>query len=171
MKKALLLTVIVISLVGYVNAQNKSSLFGFEGRVYLLEDKGDKGKEVNISLYDNNEKVSSYQTNRTGKFLLDVKRNKHYTVLFEKEGYITKSIIIKTYAKPNEVADIEIFKFDVILDAKEPANNYSLVDFPVSLIQLDREKGEFAFNVDYNESMIELKKRILERKLNIAATE
>jgi len=165
MKKAMILSAIIVCLVSNVNAQkNKSSLFGFEGRVYFEEYKGKKGKNVDITLYDNNKKISSYQTKNSGKFLLDVERNKHYTVLFEKDGYLTKRVIIKTYAKPNELAGVGVFEFDVILKSNEEEVNNSLNDFPVSLIDFDKEKGEFSYNEDYYKSMIDLKKENLRER-------
>ena len=168
MKKAILLTALMVSLMNVAQAQVGSSLFGFEGRVYL---DGDKGKNVSITLYDNNKKVSSYETNRSGKFFLDIERNKHYTVVFKKEGFLAKRVIIKTHAKPNEVADVEAFKFDMNLEKKEFGVNYAQLDFPVTMIEFERLKGEFDYNKEYTENMIKIQEKYLEKQTNLAATQ
>ena len=168
MKKGILLGSILISLMSLTHAQVGSSLFGFEGRVYL---EGNKGKAVSITLYDNNKKISTYETTRSGKFILDIERNKHYTVVFEKEGFLAKSVIIKTYANPNEVVDVEVFKFDMNLDKKEFGVNYSQLDFPVTMIEFERLKGEFDYNKEYTENMIELQNEYIEKQTNLAATQ
>jgi len=165
MGKRTLLVFIMFTFLSFAHAQVGSSLFGFEGRVYLEED---KGKKVNISLYENNIKVSSYHTNYTGKFVLDIERNKHYTVIYEKEGYLAKSIIIKTHAKPNEAANVEVFKFDVILDKKESGVNYSQFDFPVTMIEFKKLLGQFDYNKEYTANMLIFHNKLLEKKINLA---
>lgn len=163
MKKGILFVSIIISLISFVQAQQSSSLLGFYGRVYIDDNKEDKGKKVNITLYANNDKISTYQTNYTGKFLLDIERNKHYTVVFEKEGYIAKSIIIKTYANPNELANFEDFKLDVVLLKKEFGVNYSNLDFPVAMIDFDKENGKFDYNQEYTENMVRFRNYLLKK--------
>ncbi|MAY83373.1 MAG: hypothetical protein CMP59_04490 [Flavobacteriales bacterium] len=132
-----------ISLGGFAQVD---SLIGFEGLVFLGEDRGD---EVHIELFDGNHKISSYTTTGNGKFILDLERNKYYIVQFSKENYVTKRVIIDTRIYDDEVEPKEEFHFDVFLIKSRKNVDYSLLDFPIAIVQFRESKQKFEYDEKY----------------------
>lgn len=163
--KNLLSIIFLLAIVGNSYGQ-EGSIFSFAGKVFLGSD---NGESVTISLYDNNKKISSYQTSKNGKFVIDAERNKHYTIQFNKEGFITKRLIIDTYVDEQYATGIKTFKFDVELIKKEEGKNYAILDFPIAIIEFLYISKEFSYNQKYTEAMLEVQDDILTSKSNIAS--
>lgn len=150
-----------------VLAQKEESVFSFAGKVYLGTE---KGEDVKISLFDNNKKISSYKTAKNAKFIIDVERNKHYTIQFEKKGYITKRLIIDTYVNERDAMGVKTFKFDVELFKEEKGKNYAILDFPIAIIEFNHISKEFSYNQKYTKSMLDVQDDVLTgKRVNIAA--
>lgn len=122
------------------------TLLGFDGLVYVEDD---KAKGVNIALYDRNENISNYVTNKSGKFVLDLDRGKYYIIEFSKAGYVTKRILIDTRIGNEDLSPKEQFNFDVFLIKMRPNMDYSLLDFPMAIIQFQHDKEKFDFDQKY----------------------
>jgi hypothetical protein len=165
MKK--LLSILLISTLGLTStfAGEGSSLFGFKGKV-MLEDSN--GKKVIVNLYDGNKKVSSYETGANGKFLLDISRNRHYTLEFVKIGYVTKRIIIDTKVNHRDAVGVKEFKFDIELFKMVPGYDYSDLDFPITILEFEKTKKEFVYNQKYTNQMLDMQDNILRTKNEVA---
>tara|TARA_R110002096_G_scaffold136909_7_gene289862 strand:+ start:44891 stop:45394 length:504 start_codon:yes stop_codon:yes gene_type:complete len=152
-------------LFGSLIAQNGSSLLPFSGKIFTESKKDNK---VTVKLYDGNKLVSSYETKANGKFIMDLERNKKYTVEFSQTAYVTKRISIDTKVNPKEVELLKEFKFDVDLIKEEEGINYSNLDFPIALIEFEKHSGQFDYNKAYTENMLKEQERILGSDYKIA---
>jgi len=116
---------------------------------------GKKAKDVVVKVFDDNNCFSEYETRSNGKFIFTANCEKHYTLQFEKEGYVTKRMVIKT----DNTSDLEYvtktYKFDVSLLKKEQGVDYGQYDFPIAIIELDKRNMEFTFNKKYTENRLE----------------
>lgn len=143
-----------------------SSFFGFKGKVFLEDD---KGCEVTISLYDGNKKISSYVTGSSGRFIVDLYKNRHYTLQFAKEDYVTKRILIDTKVlNPSDAIGVKEFKFDVSLIKEDSELDYSELDFPIAIIEFENSQREFVYNVNYTNRMLGIQDQILRGERNVA---
>jgi len=167
MKKLATFSTFLLLIVGLM-AQPGSSLLDFSGKV-ITESK--KDNKVLIKLYEGNKVVSKYQTKRNGKFIMNLERNKKYTLEFAQTDYITKRIMIDTKVNPKEAASAKEFKFDVSLIKAEKGINYSSLDFPIALIEFEQVLGQFNYNKAYTERMLEEQERLVNQNLHIASVE
>lgn len=122
----------------------------FEGIVFI---NGKKAKDVVVKVFDRNTCFSDHTTKRNGKFFFTAASEKHYTLQFEKEGYVTKRVVVKTH----ETGDLDYFtknyKFDVELEKEQEHVDYSLHDFPAAIIQIDSQQKEFEANKRYSKNL------------------
>lgn len=167
MKKAANLFILTLLFSGLF-AQSGSSLLPFSGKIFSNYS---TAKNVVIKLYDGNKKISEYETKRNGKFIMDLERNKNYTVEFSKTDHVTKRIMINTHLNPVEAAAVNEFKFDVSLIEEEEGINYSSLDFPIALIEYEKVIGEFNYNKDYTENMLEEQNRLIDESSQMTAME
>lgn len=147
-----------------LNAQN-DLLIGFKGKVYCGDDKGEK---VLVSLYDGNKKVSSYKTSGNGKFIMDLSRNRNYTVEFDKPGYVTKRVSIDTRIVNPMHYPKKTFKFDVSLIEEKEGVDYSTLDFPMALIEFEAEEMAFDYNLEYTMKRMEEQNLLQSKGENVA---
>lgn len=165
MKKLLNLILLSILFTNISTAGEGSSYFGFKGKVFLADDKGGK---VTVSLYDGNKKISSYVTGASGKFIVDLFKDRHYTLQFSKEGYVTKRVIIDTGVNPKDALGVKEFKFDIGLIKEESDKDYSELDFPITIIEFEKSKREFVYNKKYTNYMLDVQDRVLRDKGEMA---
>lgn len=139
-------------------AQKKETYFHFYGDVRLEHE---KGKKVTVSLYDGNELVSSFVTGWKGRFAVDVSSDKHYTLVFEKEGFVSKSVIIDTRDLPEKQIIQGGFAFDINLIKKEEGINYALMDFPITLISYHKRGRSLEYNKNYTLKMLIIQNEVI----------
>jgi hypothetical protein len=116
----------------------------FSGKIFV---NGKKAKDVTVKVFDGNDCFSVYKTRGNGKFVFTGGAEKHYTLQFEKEGYVTKRVLIKTFNTKELEEDTRIYKFD--LDMVEEAQGDVDDDFPVAIIEIDSDEPEFKVNATY----------------------
>ncbi|MBL4707126.1 MAG: hypothetical protein JKY48_01625 [Flavobacteriales bacterium] len=118
----------------------------FSGQI-LIGDK--KAKEVTIKVFNRNACSSTYRTTRNAKFIFIAGIEEYYTLSFEKEGYVTKRVVIDTkYTR--KIKETEPFKFDIILEKEIEGVNYAEHDFPVAIIKIDKKTKEFGYSKEYS---------------------
>lgn len=122
----------------------------FYGRVFLENSKGDG---VTVHLYDNNQLISTYKTSQNAKFSVGAPLAKHYTLEFVKEGFVTKRVIINTKAINSPKVRAEDFDFNVYLIKEEIDIDYSILDFPMALIEYKKSIKGFDYNKKYTRQM------------------
>lgn len=157
MKKIIAIAIFTL-FIGSLIAQNGSSLLPFSGKVFTTCKKENR---VTVKLYEGNKLISTYQTKLNGKFIMDLERNKNYTVEFSQATYLTKRISINTKINPKEAQDLKEFKFDVELIKLEEGTNYSNLDFPIALLEFDKISGQFDYNKTYTSNMLKEQEKII----------
>lgn len=130
--------------------QEDEATYIFYGRVFLENAKGDG---VTVRLYDNNQLISTYKTNQKAKFSVGAPLAKHYSLEFVKEGFVTKRVIINTKAITTSKIRAEDFDFNVYLIKEEEDVDYSILDFPMALIEYKKSIKGFDYNKKYTRQM------------------
>jgi hypothetical protein len=120
-------------------------------------------------LYDGNYLVSESKTSWNGKFSIGLAKNKHYTVQFDKDGYMTKRIVIDTEIGEDDRENVKTFKFDVGLIKRESGKDYSILDFPIAIIKYHPESNQFFYDNKYTEHMLEAQKDIERSEARMAS--
>lgn len=147
LNSTLLLTILSFLMLVDQQAQAQyNATFDFSGTI-LIDDK--KAKDVVVKAYEGNLCFSSYQTRSNGKFFFTAEGEKHYTLQFEKEGYVTKRVVIRTHNTKNLERDPRKYKFDLALVKATKEVNHEENDFPITIIELDKATKEFGFNKSY----------------------
>lgn len=156
----------ILFLASLAMAQGEKRILRFGGNVY---DNSEKAENVTVSLYDGNYLVSEDVTSRNGKFSIDLAKNKHYTVQFDKEGYMTKRIVIDTELGSDGKENVKTFKFDVGLIKRESGKDYSILDFPIAIIKYHAESNQFFYDSKYTEHMLKAQKDIEKSEARMAS--
>lgn len=138
---SLLFTLIVN--LGYAQ-KNKQYMFG--GNV-LVENKS--ANDVLLKLYEGNDCIATYTTESKGRFLFSCGVEKYYTLEFKKEGYVTKRVVINTRDTKYIRKKIKVFEFDVVLIKESSEVDYEEYDFPVTIIEISKNRDEFVQNSKY----------------------
>jgi hypothetical protein len=132
-------------------AIKQSNSHEFVGKIFI---DGKKAKDVTVKVFDDNDCFSEYKTKNNGKFVFTADCERHYTLQFEREGYVAKRLIVKTY----KTGDLEHFtknyRFDITLNKEMEDVDYSLHDFPIAIIQIDNDLREFKFNKRYTKNRL-----------------
>jgi len=152
------LLVFFFSLALTLPAQDYATI-GFKGKVHTGPDKGDS---VEVVLFEENRKMSSYETRKNGKFILDLDRNKYYVVQFSKENYVTKRIVIDTRIDGKGYPKKK-FKFDVNLIPENEDLDYSALDFPIAIIEYNRNNDVFDYDFEYTRARAKEEQELVER--------
>jgi hypothetical protein len=145
--------IIIFFLVFNVNDIKAQEILNHEfvGNVFI---KDSKAKGTLVKIFDNNKCISEYITSNNGKFIFTAESEKYYTIQFEKEGYVTKRIVVKTFNTSELDYLTKTYKFDVNLVKMMPATDYSHYDFPMAIFELDFVQGEFNFNETYTNNRL-----------------
>lgn len=156
----------ILFLATLAMAQSDKRVLKFGGNVFFGND---KAEGVTVSIYDGNYLVSESKTSRNGKFAVDLAKNKHYTVQFDKDGFMTKRIVIDTEIGEDGKDNVKTFKFDVGLIKRESGKDYSILDFPIAIIKYHAESNQFYYDNKYTEHMLEAQKDIEKSEARMAS--
>ncbi len=156
----------ILFLASLAMAQSDKRILKFGGNVYS---NNEKSEDVTVSLYEGNYLVSENKTSRSGRFSIDLAKNKHYTVQFDKDGYMTKRVVINTEIGEDGRDNVKTFKFDVGLIKRESGKDYSILDFPIAIIKYHLESNQFFYDSKYTEHMLEAQKDIEKSEARMAS--
>ena len=140
------------------SSEDDGSLYVFYGRIFL---ENARGNGVTVRLYDDNSLISSYNTDKKGKFTLGAPSAKHYTLEFEKDGFVTKRVIINTRKVYLAKGRVEDFDFNVYLIKEEIDVDYSILDFPIALIEYKKSIKSFDYNKKYTRQMHKIQNQVI----------
>lgn len=149
--KSLLITLTLLTGISKFAAAQLVNSHEFLGTVFI-EDK--RAKDVKVMVFEGNKCFSEYETKLNGKFIFTAGIEKYYTLQFEKEGYVTKRVVIKTHNTRGLKEETKTYKFDITLNEKLPDIDYSFHDFPATIIEYDFLEKEFNFNEKYTENRL-----------------
>mgnify|MGYP000448133083 CR=1 FL=1 len=150
MKNILFFICIIISSLSF-------SQVSFTG--YLVDSEEEKLKDVEVNLYQGNEKVSTTLWSKKFEYNLDLE--KYYTLELIKEGFISKKIAISTI-KGDKDAEPFLFVMELIKKSKEIKGVDS--DYPSALIEFKKEIGGFNFDAEYAKNIKKEEKEAKKKK-------
>jgi len=150
--KAILVTLVTI----FIFSTNLLSQVTFTG--YLVDSEDSKLKNVEVNLYQDNEKISSNKWSK--KFEYNLELETYYTLELVKEGFIPKLIAISTF-EGNKGA--EPFMFVMELIKEEDAIKGADTDYPTALIKYKKNEGSFNFDVKYDKSKKKAEKEAIKK--------
>jgi len=154
MRSLILSLLFIVSTV--LSAQDYPTI-GFKGKVYTGNE---KGESVQVTLFEKNREISSYETEKNGKFILDLDRNKYYVIQFSKDEFVTKRLVIDTRIAGEDYPK-NSFKFDVSLIREVEGVDYSPLDFPMAIIQYYENNSEFNYDLEYTRARVEEEKELV----------
>lgn len=141
-------------------AQNKELIVS--GRVIQ---EGHRCEFASINVYSGNELYRSFETNKQGRYGLNLPFGHYFTLEFSKDGFKTKRIAFDTRDVKSKGA-VEPFECDVELYAYERFKDLdtSTLDFPMAIV-IYRGKGRF----DYDEKYYKMMQKAYEQLMAQAA--
>ncbi len=126
---------------------------------YLVDVDEKKLKDVEVNLYQGNEKLSSKKWSKS--FDYDLKLETYYTLELVKEGFIPKRIAISTFEGDKGA---EPFLFVMELVAEKDGIEGLDEDYPSALIQYKKDEGSFDFDVKYAKNLKKEQKEAAKKK-------
>ena len=148
--RLLLLPVLLIS-------SSLSAQVSFTG--YLVDREDKKLKNVEVNLYEGNEKLST--KNWSKSFDYDLKLETYYTLELVKEGFMPKRIAISTFEGDKGA---EPFLFVMELVSQKDIVKGMDEDYPSALIEYKKDEGSFNFDVKYAKNLKKEEKEAKKKK-------
>lgn len=120
-------------------------------------------RNCEVILYMNNSIESITKSNKQGKFHIKIHPDRYYTLEFNKEGFVSKRVVIKT--KDMHLVSHPL-QFNVTLNPSISYNSEIYhkhdLEFPFGLIQFNARKKCFEYLEEYTERMKYLEKLALD---------
>lgn len=137
--------------------------FGQEREALVLEITGrisDGEKKLvgcEVIVYEGNEVVGSQVTDKSGRFGLGLGLQREFAIVFQKEGFLPKRVLVDTRAKiapgTNALAPLEMEMSMLVSDKYEGADT-DVLDFPFAIVKWNRQLGAFAQDHEYTAGMM-----------------
>lgn len=110
-----------------------------------------------VTVYDGNDVVGDQVTDKSGRFGLGLGLNKEFAIVFQKEGFLPKRMLVDTRAKlPAEVVAIAPLDMEMsmlVADKYEGADT-DVLDFPFAIVKWNRQIGAFVQDQEYTVDMM-----------------
>lgn len=110
-----------------------------------------------VTVYDGNDVVGDQVTDKSGRFGLGLGLNKEFAIVFQKEGFLPKRMLVDTRAKiPAEVVAIAPLDMEMsmlVADKYEGADT-DVLDFPFAIVKWNRQVGAFVQDHEYTVDMM-----------------
>lgn len=110
-----------------------------------------------VAVYGGNELVATRQTDKSGWFGLALELQKEYALVFQKEGFLPKRVLVDTRAKvPAEMEHLVPLEMEMSL---LPASKYEgadtdALDFPFAIVKWNRQLLSFVQDQQYTVGMM-----------------
>jgi len=156
-KNLIQLLMLAVLLTGYkTNAQKDDrDLIEFNVTSIALE-KGKQAKKYKLILYAGGKIVDSVFVKKGGPITISLKPNQVYSMVYEKDSMLRKTVIVNTEL-PNKKTAIKenSFEFEVELSPDLATQNKEMLDFPVGYIFYNKEKKHLMANNAYHKNVNE----------------
>lgn len=154
MKAQLLLVSLVFGTTVHAQTEREPLVLEIVGRITDGEKKLEGCK---VTVYDGNEVVGEQTTDKSGRFGLGLGLQKEFAVVFQREGFLPKRMLVDTRAKiPVDVVDIAPMEMELSMlraDKYEGADT-DVLDFPFAIISWNRAVGAFTQDQQYTVDMM-----------------
>lgn len=119
---------------------------------------GEKKLEgCSVIVYEGNEVVGEQKTDKSGRFGLGMGLNKEFAVVFQKEGFLPKRVLIDTRAKiPPDLAALPPVEMEMSMlraDKYDGADT-DVLDFPFAIVSWNRSLLAFVQDQQYTVDMM-----------------
>lgn len=154
MKAQLLLISLVFGTTALAQSEREPLVLEIVGRITDGEKKLEGCKVV---VYDGNEVVGEQTTDKSGRFGLGLGLQKEFAVVFQREGFLPKRMLVDTRAKiPADVIAIAPMEMEMSMlraDKYEGADT-DVLDFPFAIVSWNRSVGAFTQDQQYTVDMM-----------------
>ena len=110
-----------------------------------------------VTVYEGNDVVGDQVTDKSGRFGLGLGLNKEFAIVFQKEGFLPKRMLVDTRAKiPAEgvaIAPLDMEMSMLVADKYEGADT-DVLDFPFAIVKWNRQVGAFVQDQEYTVDMM-----------------
>jgi hypothetical protein len=146
----------LISFSSIILAQNtKAVKLIFSARIRSVETLGKKLNNSNAFLYENNVLIDSIYSEK-GKIKFKIEGRNIYKIIFSKNGYIDKFVIINSLEIPVKKKITDKIKADINLFKSENKIDYIFLDTtPVSIASYNFVKKKILWDFEYNRIIVE----------------
>ncbi|MCB0761375.1 MAG: hypothetical protein KDC12_07640 [Flavobacteriales bacterium] len=122
--------------------------------VGLVTQEGKRCKDALINVYDGNQLVNQFHTEKNGRFQLLLHTGKYYTIEVIKDKYVTKRIAFNT-DMGNRRIDIPVYEcdLDIVPEAIFDGIDIDDLDFPMAIVSYDADTRTFQHNEEYTTHM------------------
>jgi hypothetical protein len=119
---------------------------------------GEKKLEgCHIAVYRENDQVGEQTTDKTGKFRVGLPVGESYGIVFQREGFVPKRIVVDTRAElPKgelvfEALDMEV---SMLVTSKYEGTDTDALDFPFAIVSWDKRVKAFTQDEKYTRDMM-----------------
>lgn len=110
-----------------------------------------------VVVYEGNDVIGTQLTDKSGRFGLGLGLGKEYAIVFQKEGFLPKRVLVDTRAKiPVEIRDLAPLDMEMsmLLATKYDGANTDMLDFPFAIVKWNRQVGAFTQDQQYTTDMM-----------------
>ena len=125
--------------------KKKLKIYGF----VKLNNISDKDSFANVILFKNGEVLKSIKAKNDNQFKFYLDYQFEYLITVEKTGYISKSIIIKTYIDKFKIVDDDSLPFRITL-CPQPKDSILEYKNPIGLYRYFENLDSFEFDLEYH---------------------
>ncbi|MCB9184884.1 MAG: hypothetical protein H6591_13325 [Flavobacteriales bacterium] len=110
---------------------------------------GQETAEASLVLFRDNEQLGTLQTDKKGRFTLELDINQFYTVQVKREGYQDKMLYIDTKLPENVVDYPDYLCFVNLQPLSTQGIDPFYTDFPSAIVRWNEEEGGFYHSEHY----------------------
>ncbi len=135
-------------------AANDERILEIEGRI---TDGEKKLAGCEVVVYEGNEVVGRQVTDKNGRFGLGLGLNKEFALVFQKEGFLPKRVLVDTRAKvPAEMIGIPPLEMamSMLPASKYEGGDTDVLDFPFAIVRWNKQAMAFVQDQQYTAGMM-----------------
>lgn len=154
MNPRLLAASLVLSCTAALSQTTDSRVLEITGRI---SDGDKKLAGCELVVYEGNDIVATQVTDKSGRFGLGLGLGKEFAIVFQKEGFLPKRILVDTRAKiPVEIQELAPLDMEMsmLLASKYEGANTDMLDFPFAIVKWNRQVGAFTQDQQYTVDMM-----------------
>lgn len=110
-----------------------------------------------VVVYEGNDIVGTQLTDKNGRFGLGLGLQKEFAIVFQKEGFLPKRVLVDTRAKvPVELEHLVPVEMEMsmLLEAKYDGADTDVLDFPFAIVKWNRQLLAFVQDNQYTVGMM-----------------
>ena len=145
---------LLIGIPTMVGQDSAARILEITGRI---SDGQKKLEGCEVIVYDGNEVVATQKTDRSGRFGLGMGLDKEFAIVFQKEGFLPKRMLVDTRAKvPVELTAIPPVEMEMsmLVATKYEGADTDVLDFPFAIVRWNKQMLAFVQDNQYTADMM-----------------